>query len=267
MRQVLAKVFKLNRTVTLKERWSFTDFEFWKGEKENYPDNRYNRNPKSPLKEKVFIVGMVRNPFSYYRSLYNMLTSRQVYSGCKTWMETKGAAGTWLACNCETVMAWKYDKSHLFLDEKNLRTNVTAFHDFIHFLFNEAKVCNATMQLRHDHLMLMNDGSMAYDAVVKQEDYYPMLRHALKNFDECKPNVTHFDVFDKIEKADLRQGHRIQFSSKKFRNHATLLDPCFYSPFLRRLVEDHDRGVMTRYNYTWESFAGNITAEDCLVTV
>ena len=47
------------------------------------------------------------------------------------------------------------------------------------------------MQYSHDNLMRMRDGSMAYDAVVRQENYYPSLRAALEKVRSCAPiNVT-----------------------------------------------------------------------------
>ena len=42
-------------------------------ERENYPDPRYKRDPASPAKREAFIIGLIRNPFGYYRSFYSML--------------------------------------------------------------------------------------------------------------------------------------------------------------------------------------------------
>ena len=57
------------------------------------------------------------------------------------------------------------------------------------------------MQYSHDNLMRMRDGSMEYDAVVRQEEYYPSLWAALEKVRPCAPtNVTiDFDALDEIE--------------------------------------------------------------------
>jgi len=241
-----------------------SDFRFWRNPRENVPDPRYQGNSESPLKKSVFILGLVRNPFSYYRSLYHELTSALSYSECKDILKSEGVFASFEGCSCELKKAREYNKTHLFLDEHSLRTNVSAFHEFVEFITNdETKICAASMQHRHDHLMLMNDGSMVYDSVVKLENYYPMMRKALQNFDCCMPNVTNFAILDQIHKQNIRNAVRHQYSSPELSHMPLPPDFCYYSPDLRRLVEKHDGNMMKRYNYTWESFIGEGKAADC----
>ena len=53
--------------------WWFEDHGVMRRERENYPDPRYKRDPASPAKREAFIIGLIRNPFGYYRSFYSML--------------------------------------------------------------------------------------------------------------------------------------------------------------------------------------------------
>jgi len=256
LRGVLKEVFNFPKNITQRYRWSFEDNGFWKHERENAPELNYNRDPQSPLKKQVFILGLVRNPFSYYRSLYNMLISDRAYVDCKKFFKSQGTKGDFRTCTCTLKKAFNMRKSHLFWSQK-LNNNATAFHEFVEFIMSdELKPCHEDMQHQHSNLMLMNDGSMAYDSVVMQENYYPMIRKALQKFDCCMPNVTNFKVLDQLERMNYQSGTRHFWSTRE-----TLAgvppDFCFYSPELRRLVEKNDAIMMKRYNYTWETFVGN----------
>jgi hypothetical protein len=118
--------------------------------------------------------------------------------------------------------------------------------------------------------MMMNDGSMAYDAVVRQENYYPSLRSALRKVSPCAPqNVTiDIEALNEYEAKAQPKGSRSDFSQLGKRNQTlihVLPDYCFYPPRLRHLVEEHDAEYMQRYGYSWENFLGEGDYEkDCL---
>lgn len=268
MRLVLKRVFQLELPPGDVKRWSFHDFGFWRRECENNPEPRYNRQ-NNKQKQKVFILGLVRNPFSYYRSLYAMIqvTKAKPVMNARLFIRSNGTQGSMHHSLCPFYLAFKHSKGHLFVGDKNLRTTSQQyFEEFMHLILDYDSECGhrniVNMQGRHDNLMLMNDGSMAYDAVVQQEMYYPMLRQALEQFDGCMPNVTHFDILNVIEQEQDHVHSRSQYLKKK------ILPPdhCYYSPDLREKVERNDRVMMQRYNYSWESFVGTRESfqNDCI---
>merc|ERR1719491_1856194 len=93
MREILSGVFHLERPGL--KMWSFEDFGIWRREQENYPDERFGRDPNSKTKREVFILGLVRNPFSYYRSLYIMLQDkyRLKHRRNKLYLRSNGTQG------------------------------------------------------------------------------------------------------------------------------------------------------------------------------
>lgn len=268
MRRVLGSVFNMQLPDhdPLSHRYWFEDHGFWKRERENRPDPRYKGDPNSVEKRKTFILGLVRNPFGYYRSFYSMITADHYLSEfekCKDFILSNGNHSYIKQCPCEIKCLFHFGKKHLLLNVK--LNNISAFHEWLEFTIQNKKcLCKQTMTQRHDQLMLMNDGSIAYDAVVKQEDYYPMTRKALQQFNRCVPNITNFSRFDEIQIKDKHRNARDSFMSKAQRKTKVLPDLCYYSPLLRHLVETHDAEMMKRYNYTWQSFVGNASYKrDC----
>jgi len=256
-RTVLRNIFHLEPPPTQESRWYFQDFGIWRREQENYPDPRYHRDSNNERKRKVFILGLVRNPFSYYRSLYIMLQDRRIYPGANLYLRSNGTQGSISQVPCPFILAFRHSKSHLFVgDHQYLTTNPAPFEEFMHLILGHASECydDDRMQSRHDNMMLMNDGSIAYDAVIKQENYYPMLRQALEQFDSCMPNVTSFGVLTRLEKLQYRAYTRILHLK---RSNAAFPDYCYYSSELREKVERSDGVMMERYNYSWESFVGS----------
>ena len=163
-------------------------------------------------------------------------------------------------------------KAHLFRESN--RNNISAFEEWLSFVLTDEELrleqkrkagqtshCAERMQHRHDYLMRMEDGSMAYDAVVRQENYYSTLRSALEKVRPCAPiNVTiDFNALDEFESSVGAVGTREEFSRQKQEGTkksalVPMPDRCYYSPRLRQLVEKSDGEYMARYGYTWENF-------------
>lgn len=278
MRQVLSRVFNTTRVAR------FRDIGWWRQEMENQPDSRYNRDPNSSLKNETFLIGLVRNPYGYYRSLFGMLVGN-AYPLCKLYVATNGTKGDFGKCTCGMRRAHAHGLSWLFHEDN--RNNVSAFTQWLELVLSDERpdpmariiprtqmsACAESMQHRHNNLMLMNDGSMAYDAVIRQERYYPSLREALQKVRPCAPNnvTIDFSVLDDFEEMErkgerFRGGSRFVFAkaeAKKVGAVSAVPDYCFYSPQLRKKVEEHDNEYMVRYGYTWENFVGSVARDDC----
>ena len=145
---------------------------------------------------------------------------------------------------------------------------------------------------RHDDLYGMDDGSVAYDAVVRQEDYYPSARRALERFESCVSGgkgggVINFGRFDALA---ARDGHAAgaggepvaalfdtpqEFKGRRgeffgpgervrmvLRGEQYMPDHCFYTPDMVDSVMKHDAAIMQRYGYTWDAFVGESGGKD-----
>ena len=261
MRSVIKSTFNLKPPST--QRWFEKEFGIWRRESENQPDPRYGRDPNNPLKQKVFIMGLVRNPFGYYRSLYLMFLTHPAYEGCYEYMRAPEhfENGKHVCMLSLMLRATQINRTSIFLAAVDNRHSVTetqhfiAFNDFVYFLHTSVPDKHSTMQVRHDNLMLMKDGSFAYDAVVKQENYYEMTREALTLFDQLMPGVTQFEIFDEIAAKNSET-----FTRKTIVKYP---DYCYYSDSIRELVLERDSKMMEAYNYTWDNFMKGSAYEDC----
>ena len=167
MRGVLKRVFELKPPKKAKKsRWAFEEFGFWHRERENHPDPRYNRDRNNSKKKGVFILGLVRNPFSYYRSLYIMLQSHEAYENARLFLKSNGTQG-FAPEKCRFHLEFKYSKTHLFVDDRNFRiASREYFVEFKDLILDHDSECREPLNIqgRHDDLMLMNDGSVTYDS-------------------------------------------------------------------------------------------------------
>lgn len=195
------------------------------GEKENNPDPRYKADPKSPLKQETFIIGTIRNPFAYYRSLWSMHNKVAPFSSTCHWQALNKAG-----------------KLDLY---KGSKYNVTKFEQWLYHILIEDRRCDESMIDRH-RFMQMKDGSVAYDALIHQENMYPDLRKALTRFDCCVPGVVNWKKLAEFEE----QGFAPNFYKEE---HETPYH-CFYTDDARRVVEENDKPLFERYGYSWESF-------------
>lgn len=195
------------------------------GEKENNPDLRYKADPKHPLKQETFIIGTIRNPFAYYRSLWAMHNKVEPF-----------------ASTCHYKALERAGKLDLIKGDKY---NITKFNEWLYHILIEDRRCEENMIDRH-RFMQMKDGSVAYDALIHQENMYQDLRKALTRFDCCMPGVVNWEKFAEYEE----QG----FAPNFYKHEHTTPYHCFYTEDGRRYVEENDRPIFERYGYTWESF-------------
>lgn len=266
LRRTLHKVLNLKTPDTSSkspwpEAWSREDFGVWRSEKENQCDIRYKRDPNSDLKQQVFILGLVRNPFSYYRSYHIMVTSEKFNEPCKVYLRTNGKEGDYEKCFCEMKVAYETHKSHLYISSEN---NRSSFDEFVRFLMSpETKHCSVNMQDRHDNTMNMKDDKYAYDYVIKQEYFWEDVYKALQVFDCCiyPEPIVRWDV---LKRFMLSASGRHQTRSQFLKEEKVFPDFCFYDEGLRRKVEMHDGNMMRLHGYTWESSVGDGRLEDCL---
>lgn len=273
LRRALQKVLNLSLPDTKSshpwaEAWSRLDFDVWRSEKENQCDVRYNRDPNSELKQEVFILGLVRNPFSYYRSYHIMVTSDKFNEPCKMYLRTNGQKGDYSKCFCEMKVAYDTDRSYLYLNQTSIQNNRSSFDEFVRFLMlPETKHCSVDMQDRHDNTMNMKDGSYAYDYAIKQEYFWNDVTKALKIFDCClypKP-IVQWDVFYNYSSSSNAHQVRSQFLKIDDKTTTKIYpDFCYYDIELRKIVEDHDGKMMRLHGYNWENFVGDGRQGDCL---
>lgn len=265
--------------------WWFEDHGVMRRERENYPDPRYKRDPASPAKREAFIIGLIRNPFGYYRSFYSMLLSH--YAQCPSdpsMYDTEGEPTT-KESHCSCAAAARRGKLHL-LDHTNarhLRNSTDAFREYLDLAFSvteaELDKCPTWSFTRlHDSLYAMQDGSVAFDALVRQEDYYPSARRAFERFADCMSGgggggdgVVNFERFDALAVRDGQTKRRRvrwferdeQLRVAKAGEEQYMPDHCFYAPDMVDSVMKHDATIMQRYGYTWEAFVGEGKDAEC----
>ena len=94
-----------------------------------------------------------------------MVSADKFNEPCKLYLRTNGEEGDYSKCFCEMKVAYDTNRSYLFINQEN---NRSSFDEFVRFLISpETKPCSVNMQDRYDNTMNMNDGTYAYDYVIK----------------------------------------------------------------------------------------------------
>eukprot|EP00658_Telonema_sp_P-2_P049949 TRINITY_DN38015_c0_g1_i2.p1 TRINITY_DN38015_c0_g1~~TRINITY_DN38015_c0_g1_i2.p1 ORF type:complete len:210 (+),score=52.37 TRINITY_DN38015_c0_g1_i2:44-673(+) len=133
-------------------------------------------------------------------------------------------------------------------DPKNLQ-NRTSFGDFLKLLIRTLPPtgCSFTMTTLYRDLMLDRmDGTPVHDAVVRTDDFFGTVRSALQAFECHVPHAVNWEVLGKME----QQSRAFNFNRDRLR----VPYHCFYDETSRELVEEHDRLVLERYNYSFDNF-------------
>lgn len=188
----------------------------------------------------IFIIANIRNPFEFYVSYYNMVFQMGPQKAYEY--------------SCLGPMLRKANMTDVY-DPKNANDPET-FHRWLDFVLRRMVAlkqtrlhCSFVISNIYERMMLDANHHEVFDAMVRQEDFYPTLRRALTKYEaRSSPGTVDWEVLDMLERTDHRNNVR---KKNKFVTPMSIYS-CYYTEASRRLVEWHDSVILKRFKYTFE---------------